>query len=213
MITPRQPASTSIRAETSPVNAPSRSQCRFCAAIPILVPRAASTAAASAVNGGATTMSQFVDAAPQAGESASKNARVSACVLYIFQLPAITRATLYVSLIVGERFDPGSFARQKFERCAAASRNVGNLVCHAGLMHGGNRVPAADDGSGPGVVCGSNGFRDFERALRETRAFRTRRSGRSKRSFWLSRFPAINFDRLRPDVEPHPVIGRDSRCP
>ncbi len=33
MITPLQPASTSIRAEISPVNAPSRSQCMFCAAI------------------------------------------------------------------------------------------------------------------------------------------------------------------------------------
>ena len=48
-----------------------------------------STAAAIAVNGGATMMSQCLDAATS-GLNASKKARVSACVLYIFQLPAMT---------------------------------------------------------------------------------------------------------------------------
>jgi len=43
-----------------------------------------------AVNGGATTMSQCF-AAATSGRNEEKNARVSASVLYIFQLPAITR--------------------------------------------------------------------------------------------------------------------------
>ena len=38
---------------TSPVNAPSRSQCMFCAPTPIALPRTAFAAAATAVNGGA----------------------------------------------------------------------------------------------------------------------------------------------------------------
>ena len=58
MITPRHPTSTSMRAEISPVKAPSRSQCMFCAAMGIALPRAASTAASIAVNGGATMISQ-----------------------------------------------------------------------------------------------------------------------------------------------------------
>src|ERR1019366_1871440 len=89
MITARHPASSNIPAEISPVNAPSVSQCISCAAIEIEVPFAASTAAASAVNGGATTMSQCVESATS-GASAAKYARASACVLYIFQFPAIT---------------------------------------------------------------------------------------------------------------------------
>jgi hypothetical protein len=56
----------------------------------MFVLRALSTVAAIAVYGGALTMSQCF--APEAsGTNAEKNARVSACVLNIFQLPAITR--------------------------------------------------------------------------------------------------------------------------
>src|SRR6202011_5488297 len=76
--------------EISPVNAPSFSQKTSCAPTAILLPRVASTAAEIAVNGGAITMSQR-RAPPTNGTNAEKNARVSACVLYIFQLPAITR--------------------------------------------------------------------------------------------------------------------------
>src|SRR3979490_2932254 len=89
MSTARHPASTNIEAETCPVNAPSASQHRSCAAIEIAVPRAASTAVVRAVNGGATMMSQCVELATS-GASAVKYARPSACVLYIFQFPAIT---------------------------------------------------------------------------------------------------------------------------
>src|SRR5215813_2046202 len=53
------------------------------------LPFAASTAAAIEVNGGAITTSQCA-ASPIMGRKAAKNARVSDCVLYIFQFPAIT---------------------------------------------------------------------------------------------------------------------------
>jgi hypothetical protein len=56
----------------------------------MLVDFVASTAVEIAVNGGAITMSAWVELAT-AGVNAEKNARVSAKVLYIFQLPAMTR--------------------------------------------------------------------------------------------------------------------------
>src|SRR3989442_2574564 len=89
MITNWHPASASIPAETSPVNAPSFCQKRFCPLIATLLPFTASTAAGIDVKGGATTISQC-DASETSGKNAAKNARVSACVLYIFQFPAIT---------------------------------------------------------------------------------------------------------------------------
>src|ERR1700730_14589933 len=56
----------------------------------MLVPATAPTAVERAVKGGAMTMSQCF--APEAsGRNEEKNARVSASVLYIFQLPAMTR--------------------------------------------------------------------------------------------------------------------------
>src|SRR5207247_6878388 len=77
-------------AETSPVKAPSLLQETFWPAMATLDPFAASTAVEIAVKGGATTMSQCF-AFETSGGKEEKNARVSASVLYIFQLPAITR--------------------------------------------------------------------------------------------------------------------------
>src|SRR6266853_5121787 len=77
-------------AETSPVKAPSLLQETFWPAVATLEPFAASTAVEIAVNGGATTMSQCF-AFETSGRKEEKKARVSASVLYIFQLPAITR--------------------------------------------------------------------------------------------------------------------------
>src|SRR5467141_3774349 len=90
MMTQRQPASASIGAETSPVKAPSLLQETFWPEMAMLVPFAASAAVEMAVKGGATMMSQCLEFATN-GVKAEKNARVSSSVLYIFQLPAITR--------------------------------------------------------------------------------------------------------------------------
>src|SRR5712692_8403935 len=83
-------------AETSPVKAPSLLQETFWLAMAMLEPFAASTAVDSAVNGGAITMSQCF-ATATSGRNEEKNARVSASVLYIFQLPAITRRRMKAS--------------------------------------------------------------------------------------------------------------------
>src|SRR5258708_15096343 len=119
-------------------------------------PFTASTAAGIAVNGGATTMSQCV-AAATSGRNEEKNARVSASVLYIFQLPAITRRRMRPSRedkdnaetprpgrgrrraqsirreeglsFIGKGFDAGELASaEKFERSSAAGGEVRDLV-------------------------------------------------------------------------------------
>ena len=88
-ITNRAPVSRIMPALTSPVKAPSRSQCTFCAPTPIALPAAAPAAACSAVNGGAITTST-----PRTSLSNSRNsttyAAVSAAVLNILKLPAIS---------------------------------------------------------------------------------------------------------------------------
>src|SRR5689334_25361656 len=83
-------------AETSPVKAPSLLQETFWPEMAMLVFFAASTAVEIAVKGGAMTMSQCLEFATS-GAKAEKKARVSATVLYIFQLPAITRRRMQTS--------------------------------------------------------------------------------------------------------------------
>src|ERR1035441_8447858 len=78
-----------MAAEISPVNAPSLAHAIFCAPTRMGEPLAASTAAARFVKGGQITISQCSDFSAN-GRNFSKNAVVSAGVLYIFQLPAMT---------------------------------------------------------------------------------------------------------------------------
>src|SRR5215472_16098795 len=85
-----------MAAETSPVKAPSLLQEAFWPEMAMLVFFAASTAVEMAVNGGAMTMSQCLEFVTS-GVRALKKARVSASVLYIFQLPAITRRRMPTS--------------------------------------------------------------------------------------------------------------------
>src|ERR1700691_5108623 len=82
----------------------------------ISVPFAASAATASDVYGGAITMSQCLDLATS-GLNAAKNWRVSACVLYIFQLPGMTGGSLkdYRSPSAST---PGSFSPARNSRDA-----------------------------------------------------------------------------------------------
>ncbi|TML06129.1 MAG: hypothetical protein E6G36_00505 [Actinobacteria bacterium] len=86
-IAPYTPSSRSISAETSPVYAPSASQCTFCAATAISVPASSWTATASETNGGHTTRSTPVSSCSRRPR---QNSAVSAGPLYIFQLPAIS---------------------------------------------------------------------------------------------------------------------------
>src|SRR5258708_25396039 len=86
-------------AETSPVKAPSLCQSASWREVAMLVCFVGSTAVEMAVKGGAMTMSQCFASATR-GRNEEKNARVSASVLYIFQLPAITRRRLDSFILV-----------------------------------------------------------------------------------------------------------------
>src|SRR5450631_522013 len=97
------------------------------------------------------------------GLNAAKNARVSACVLNIFQFPAITGLRKLFSWgaeshaqrfnflnFIAESFDAEQFfAGQKFQRRAAARGNMRDLRCHARLLDSGYGISAPDDGGCP----------------------------------------------------------------
>src|SRR5581483_11138855 len=146
-ITYSAPASLIIPADTSPVNAPSFSQYRSWAATAMFVFRAASAAACSAVNGGATTTST-PSTSLTALRSSFTNTVVSWTVLNIFQLPAMKGALISPSRAshVGQRGDAGKRpAAEKFERRAAARGDVRNPVGEPRLLDRRDRIAAADD--------------------------------------------------------------------
>jgi hypothetical protein len=82
------------------------------------VPFTASTDAASAVNGGAMMMSQW-DGTATSGLKALKYARASACVLYIFQLPAITGRRILPRSVISK-----SVTQENTEDHRVAQRNL-----------------------------------------------------------------------------------------
>src|SRR5437764_3452474 len=139
MIAYSAPASFSIPALTSPVNAPSRSQCRSWPAIPMFEPCAASAAERSAVNGGAMTISTSCTSFTIERNSLMKPT-VSCTVLYIFQSAAMNGVRM---LLVGQRRDAGQrAAAEEFERRPAARRDMGDAIGDAGLGDGGDRIAA-----------------------------------------------------------------------
>src|SRR6202158_1999605 len=210
-----------MMAEISPVKAPSLLQETFWPAMAMLEPFAASTAVEIAVNGGGTTVSQCF-APVTSGRNEEKNARVSASVLYIFQLPAITRRRIESSRkrkdnaetlrtqrvrreeresFVGEGFDAGEFASaEKFEGGAASGRDVRNFVCNTGLMDGGNGVATTNDRSGSAGSGGGNGFGHFERALGESGHFEYAHGAIPNDGFGRGNFLAIGVDGLGADI-------------
>src|SRR3981081_2977946 len=114
MITYEQPTDLSIAADPSPVKAPSLAQNMFCAPTATRVPCAAVTAAGRLGKGGQITISQFSERSTK-GQNLSKKLVVSAAVLYIFQLPAITGFLLIRSLVRNwflSRDDSRSFRRR-----------------------------------------------------------------------------------------------------
>src|SRR6267142_4314059 len=227
MITQRQPASASMGAETSPVNAPSLLQETFWPEMDILVPFDASAAAEMAVKGGATMMSQCLEFATN-GVKAEKNARVSASVLYIFQLPAITRRRMIrpprlrrtgrnacptrakesVCSFVGESFDSGKFAPgEKFKGSAAASGDMGDFVREAGVMNGCDGVAASNDGSSAGACGSSDAFGNLERTFRESGHLEYAHGAVPDDGFCGGNFLTIGFDGFGTDIQAHPAVG------
>src|SRR5580704_4802901 len=96
-ITHWHPVARSMPAEISPVKAPSAAQYIFCAPIWMRVPSDPAAAAGRFTNGGQITISACV-ASATSGRNFSKNATVSAGVLYIFQLPAMMGRRMSLSL-------------------------------------------------------------------------------------------------------------------
>src|SRR6266852_3259979 len=210
-------------AEISPVKAPSLCQSMSWPEMAMLVCFVAWTAVEMAVKGGAMTMSQCL-AWATSGRNEGKNARVSARVLYIFQLPAIRRRRMQTSIedrdnaeklrtqrvrrekwesFVGQGFDAGEFASaKKLEGGAAAGGDVRNLVRDAGLMDRGDGVTATDDGSGAAAGGGGDGFGHFERALRESGHFEYAHGTVPDDGLGGSNFLAIGVDGLGTDIEP-----------
>src|SRR5882762_9634530 len=193
----------------------------------ILAPFAASTAVEMAVKGGATMRSQCLESATS-GVKAEKNARVSASVLYIFQLPAITRRRMArppkvrwtvgnayptrakesVCSFVGEGFDSGKFASsKKLQGSAAAGGDMGNFVGEAGLMNGCDGIAAADDRSGAGACSGSDSPGNLERAFRECGQLEYAHGTVPDDGFCGGNFLAIGFDGLGTDIQAHPAVG------
>src|SRR6266849_2520432 len=204
-------------AETWPVKAPSFSQKRSWAPIEIFVSRVAATATGMSVNGGAKTMSQSWTPATS-GLKAAKKARVSACVLNIFQLPAIRRRRIERSpensrlklsrSFIRQRFDAGQFRSTKeFERSAAAGGNVRDARGNAGLVSGSDRIASADDGRGAGIGCSRDGLGDFERAFGKSGHFKDAHRTVPDNGFGAGNFGAIRRDGFRADVQTHLVGG------
>src|SRR5665811_615735 len=94
------------------VKAPSLAQPTFCAPTRTSDPLTASTAAARFVKGGQITISQCEDFSTS-GRNFSKNAVVSAGVLYIFQLPDMTGILIRFAL---KNFVLARGARRNFRR-------------------------------------------------------------------------------------------------
>src|SRR6266853_726096 len=224
-------------AETSPVKAPSLLQETFWTAMATRELFAASKAVEIAVNGGATTMSQC-SAFETSGRNEEKNARVSASVLYIFQLPAITRRRICASgkkekdnaetprpgrgkrrmqrlrreegdSFVGEGFDAGEFASaEEFEGGAAAGGDMRNFVGNAGLMDGGYGITATDNGSGAAAGGRGDGFGYLESAFGERGHFEYAHGTIPNDGFGGGNFLAIGVDGFRADIETHTAVGR-----
>src|ERR1700690_3387590 len=108
----RAPTATIMGPEISPVKAPSLAHPIFCAPTQMREPLTASTAAARFVKGGQITISQCEDFSTS-GRNFSKNAVVSAGVLYIFQLPDITGVLIRFAL---RSFGLAPAARRSYRR-------------------------------------------------------------------------------------------------
>src|SRR6266852_2970289 len=210
----------------SPVNAPSFSQKTSCAPMAMLLPRAASTAAEIAVNGGAITMSQC-RAPPTSGTNPEKNARVSACVLNIFQFPAITRRR-FVWLIcfqifpwlcvfalctpnsafVAKGFDTRQLPpAKKLQRGPSARGYVRDLVRHPGLMHCRNGIAAAHNRSSTGRRGGRHCLRYLQCAFRKCRHLKNTHWSVPHNRLGPCDFRGVSGNRLRANIQPHLIRG------
>src|SRR6185503_5064039 len=126
-----------------------------------LLLRAASAAACTAVNGGASTISTSAMSFTITRNSLTYFT-VSATVLYIFQLPAMMGVRMSGLRQHGHARQRA--AAEPFERRATAGGDVRDPVGDARLLHRRNRVAAADDRR---AAHGGHGVRHGNRAAGE----------------------------------------------
>src|ERR1700722_3071552 len=181
----------------------------------ILVFLVDSTAAEMAVNGGATTMSQKL-ASATSGANAAKNARASAMLLYIFQLPAITRRLIKLSscpsvlLFLSKRFNARKLApAEKFQRSSATSGNMRNLTSHAGPVDRGNRVPSPNNGGRAAIRGTAHSFSDSKSSLCKCRHFEYSHRAVPHNCFRFGNFRRVQRNRPRSNIQPH-LLARHS---
>src|SRR5574339_675400 len=147
MIVYSAPASFNMPALISPVNAPSFSQWTSCPEMPIGEFRAASTAAWSAVNGGATTISTSLTSLTMLRNSLM-NTTASCTVLCIFQFAAMKG----VLMRSPQGCDSGQRpSAEELERRATAGRDVRDPVGDTRLRDRRDRVAPADYRRSPDV--------------------------------------------------------------
>ena len=196
-IAPWTPSSRSIGAEISPVNAPSSSQCTFCAATRCPCPPALHRGRERDVR----RADDRVDAQVRRRGTRRRTRRVSAGPLNIFQLPAI-------SIGLTPHRDRGHagelLALEQLERGAAAGGDPRDAVGEAELVQRPHRVAAADD---------RERLRS-RRPRRRPRSCPAAKRGHSKTPigpfqktvFAVGDRGGERLARLRPDVEAEPAV-------
>ena len=171
MITYSAPASRSIAALTSPVNAPSRSQCRFCPATPTLsMPgrfgdrvqrrerrRDDDLDVGDVLDQAAELFDEHhrlvhgLEHLPVGGDERGSHRVIQS--VHVSAEGSATARPAHVrrcAVAVFQRRDPRQVPpAEEFERRAAAGRDVRDPIGHAGLRHRRNRIAAADDGRSP----------------------------------------------------------------
>src|SRR5262249_44330586 len=126
-------------------------------------------------------------------------------VLYIFQLPAMNgmRMFLPISLLIAQRRDARQRpSAEKLERRAAAGRNVRDLVGHARLLDGRDRIAAADDGR---PVNGSDRASDCIRSRGEDANLENTHRSVPDERVRVGNQRAEQLDRRRSDIGAQPV--------
>ena len=114
---------------------------------------------------------------------------------------------LLQDLLFGERFHAGKFSSaQKFERSAAAGRDVRNFAGNAGLVDGGHGIAAAYDGGGAGHSGCGDSFSNLQGALAKAGISKTPIGPFQTMVFALEISGGEQRDGLRADVEAHLIV-------
>ena len=203
----RQPASTSMGAETSPVKAPCDSQCTFCAASPMRDPASSAPTAQSAVKGGATaTSTRSAQGSAAGADLARQRARLGGGPVH---LPVAADEFLPGHVHSSRTLTPGSsrpsmnsrLAPPPVETCFIRSTSPASSTA-AALSPPPTTVIAARLGHGPGHA---------ERALGPGLLLEEPHGAVPEDGLRGQDPLPVAVERLRADVEPHEPVGDGRR--